>query len=196
MRSATMRRKASEPYKGTERCLPVVLCLVLGLLIVRTQLQPLEGVQRRVVVVLRTYVNTKADIVLWRPVWPASQNALANGPRLAEAGGCPELDLAMEGVLEANWPKPLGGCCFPHSSAPVYASASIHSRGMYLGLTSRIRRAASAPPPPSPSCARSHRRSHCTQAAALSPTRGRYMAGSSTLSSSSSLAPAAPRSAA
>eukprot|EP00964_Phaeocystis_antarctica_P051574 scaffold30096_cov69-Phaeocystis_antarctica.AAC.5 len=32
-----------------------------------------------------------------RPVWPASQNISANWPRLAEAGGRPELDLALAG---------------------------------------------------------------------------------------------------
>ena len=40
--------------QGTERCLPVVLRLMLRLLIVRAQQQPLDPVQRRVVVVLRT----------------------------------------------------------------------------------------------------------------------------------------------
>ena len=40
--------------QSTERCLPVVLRLVLRLLIVRAQQQPLDPVQRRVVVVLRT----------------------------------------------------------------------------------------------------------------------------------------------
>eukprot|EP00964_Phaeocystis_antarctica_P112209 scaffold76408_cov33-Phaeocystis_antarctica.AAC.1 len=30
-----------------------------------------------------------------RPVWPTSQNISANRPRLAEAGGRPELDLAL-----------------------------------------------------------------------------------------------------
>ena len=49
------------------------------------------------VVVLRTYVNTKAGMVLWRSVWPASQNASANKPKLAEAEGHPELDLALAG---------------------------------------------------------------------------------------------------
>ena len=32
-----------------------------------------------------------------RPMWPASQNISANWPRLAEAGGRPELDLALAG---------------------------------------------------------------------------------------------------
>ena len=35
----------------------------------------------------------------------------ANRPRLAEAGGRPELDLALAyQSMGASWPKPLGGC--------------------------------------------------------------------------------------
>ena len=34
-----------------------------------------------------------------RSVWPASRNTSANWPRLAEAGGRPELDLALAGEL-------------------------------------------------------------------------------------------------
>ena len=63
-------------------------------------------------------------------VWPASQHTRtdrtyaygtylsANWPRLTEAGGRPELDLALAGCAGGqNWPKPVRGCS-PHSDSP------------------------------------------------------------------------------
>tara|TARA_B100000795_G_scaffold182829_1_gene138584 strand:- start:121 stop:420 length:300 start_codon:yes stop_codon:yes gene_type:complete len=44
------------------------------------------------------------SIAMWiaRLVWPANRNVSADWPRLAEAGGRPELDLALAGRIKAG----------------------------------------------------------------------------------------------
>ena len=63
---------------------------------VRVRVRVKFRVRGRVRVRVRARVRVR---VVWRarPVGPASQNASANWPRLAEAGGRPELDLALAG---------------------------------------------------------------------------------------------------
>ena len=65
------------------------------------------------------YVGNTACMVP-RPVWPASQSISANWPRLAEAGGCPELDLALAGRIKAGVGSgPLGHLGFHMSVRPA-----------------------------------------------------------------------------
>ena len=96
--------------KACKSCLPVVLRLVLGLLIVRAQQQPLEGVQRRVVVVLRTY--HRGDMVLPRPVWPRYGRPART--HLPMGRGWPRLEAALSltcrwwGALEGDLVKASG----------------------------------------------------------------------------------------